>query len=303
MYFSIFSSLSINSPNKDQLGHYLAGLIEGDGSIIVPSNTRNEKRKLLYPTIKITFVIKDLPLASRLMEILGGGTIESTTGEYRNLLIQDVATLHKVAILLNGKMRTPKIEALHRLIEWFNNRDNHNMHLPKLELEISSLASNAWLAGLLDADGNFYCNFNLNNKGLACNIKYYMRVSQRQVYHRISDLTDNSYLTLMENMTNYLEVTKVNSINRTHLEYVELAYEIRTDRRVSCAILINYLSRYPLFSSKYLDYLAWEQIHNLNVSREYRTIDGTKRLQCLKASINTLRTVFNWDHLNSIYTN
>ena len=38
-----------SSSNKDeQLGHYLAGLIEGDGSIIVPKTVRNQKGKLLY---------------------------------------------------------------------------------------------------------------------------------------------------------------------------------------------------------------------------------------------------------------
>jgi hypothetical protein len=34
---------------KSMLGHYLAGLIEGDGSIIVPKTIRNNKGKLLYP--------------------------------------------------------------------------------------------------------------------------------------------------------------------------------------------------------------------------------------------------------------
>jgi len=36
---------------RENLGHYLAGLIEGDGSIIVPRTSRNEKGKLLYPTL------------------------------------------------------------------------------------------------------------------------------------------------------------------------------------------------------------------------------------------------------------
>jgi hypothetical protein len=45
------------------LGHYLAGLIEGDGTIIVPVTSRNKKGKLLYPKVKITFVDKNVPLA------------------------------------------------------------------------------------------------------------------------------------------------------------------------------------------------------------------------------------------------
>src|SRR5690554_1965215 len=45
-------------PRTDQLlGHYLAGLIEGDGSIIVPKTVRNQKGKLLYPVVKITILV------------------------------------------------------------------------------------------------------------------------------------------------------------------------------------------------------------------------------------------------------
>ncbi len=49
---------------KTLLGYYLAGLIEGDGSIIVPKTIRNQKGKLLYPKVKITFVDKDAPLVA-----------------------------------------------------------------------------------------------------------------------------------------------------------------------------------------------------------------------------------------------
>jgi len=48
------------------LGHYLAGLIEGDETIIVPVTSRNQKGKLLYPKVKITFVDIDVPLALKI---------------------------------------------------------------------------------------------------------------------------------------------------------------------------------------------------------------------------------------------
>ena len=111
------------SVNKNMLGHYLAGLIEGDGSIIVPVTNRNKKGKLLYPRLKITFAGKDAPLAIKLQQVFGAGTLEyPKDAKYVNLLFQDVTSLLKIAVLINGKMRTPKIEALHRMIHWLNAR-------------------------------------------------------------------------------------------------------------------------------------------------------------------------------------
>lgn len=96
--------------NHNQLGYYLAGLIEGDGSIIVPYTIRNKNGKLLYPKIKITFLEKDAPLANKLNNVLKNGTIESPKNkDYDNLLIQDTQTLYVLTKLINGKMRTKKI--------------------------------------------------------------------------------------------------------------------------------------------------------------------------------------------------
>lgn len=64
-----------SSNDANLLGHYLAGLIEGDGSIIVPKTIRNQKGKLLYPVVKITFVEKDAPLAMKIKQSLNGGTL------------------------------------------------------------------------------------------------------------------------------------------------------------------------------------------------------------------------------------
>ena len=96
----------------------MAGLIEGDGSIIVPKTIRNQKGNLLYPVVKITFVKKDAPLAPKIMEVIKGGTIAyPKDSNYLDLLFQDLKSIQNIAVLLNGNMRTPKIEALHRLID------------------------------------------------------------------------------------------------------------------------------------------------------------------------------------------
>jgi LAGLIDADG endonuclease len=88
----------------------LAGLIEGDGSIIVPKTIRNKKGNLLYPVVKFTFVKKDAPLAQKIMKVIKGGTIVyPKDSNYLDLLFQDIKSIQKIAVLLNGNMRTPKI--------------------------------------------------------------------------------------------------------------------------------------------------------------------------------------------------
>ena len=98
---SLSTSSFDNSSNKynynyNYLGSYLAGLIEGDGSIIVPKTIRNQKGKLLYPVVKITFVKKDAPLAQKIKEVIKGGQIVySNNSGYLDLLFQDLKSIQK----------------------------------------------------------------------------------------------------------------------------------------------------------------------------------------------------------------
>jgi hypothetical protein len=57
------STSSNTSNNNYKFISYLTGLIEGDGTIIVPFTDRSYKGKLNYPSIQIVFHLKDLPLA------------------------------------------------------------------------------------------------------------------------------------------------------------------------------------------------------------------------------------------------
>lgn len=220
-----------------------------------------------------------------------------------NYLIQDIATLQKVTLLINGKMRTPKIEALHRIIDWFNARPNQKVPIEKLGLDISNIGNNAWLTGFIEADGNFYSAISVNSVGIANSIRYYMRISQRAEYIRKNDSTQTkvSYLPIMTEIANFLNVSNVRTINRIRSDITEKVYEVRTVKRLSCEELINYLTKYPLYSSKYLDYLDWVKIHEINKFKEYKAIKGTNHLLGLKGGMNSLRSKFDWKHLENFY--
>lgn len=127
-----------------------------------------------------------------------------------------------------------------------------------------------------------------------------MRIYQKQLYKAASDIPkeNNSNYLIMDKIREFLDVKVVNEIQRTKNNYVELSYEVRTTKKASCDILINYLSIYPLFSSKHQD---WCEVHRVRLSKEYKTKEGTSKLISLKNSMNTKRTQFNWDTLNNFY--
>jgi len=294
-----------NNSTITGLGSYLAGLIEGDCSIIVPKTIRNQKGNLLYPVVKITFVQKDAPLAVKIQEIIGGGKIvHPKNSNYIDLLFQDLNSIQKIAVLLNGNMRTPKIEALCRLIDWLTAKNKDKPQIVKLGLDSSSLGGNPWLAGFIEADGHFYCGFDLNSMGIASTVKCYMAISQKTLYKANSDLSekDNSNLNIMEKIREFLDVKNVNNIQRIKENYTELSYSVRTTKKSSCQILLNYLNAYPLFSSKHQDFLDWSKAHHIRIHRKYKTLEGSSELLFLKNSMNTKRTQFNWDSLNSFYS-
>ena len=64
-----FNLSHIENITQPTLGHYLAGLLEGDGHIIW---SKFSNGKISYPYIAITFVNKDLPLITKLVEMFGG---------------------------------------------------------------------------------------------------------------------------------------------------------------------------------------------------------------------------------------
>ena len=74
------NSLLLKPSKNSNFISYLTGLIEGDGTIIVPKTERSPKGKLNYPSIQIVFHKKDLPLALLIQKNLGFGSLISKKG-------------------------------------------------------------------------------------------------------------------------------------------------------------------------------------------------------------------------------
>jgi hypothetical protein len=147
---------------NNQLGPYLAGLIESDGSIIIPKeNSQNT------PTISIVFHIDDKPLTIHLCVRLGYGSLEELKyNKAVKLYIRGKYSILKTVSLINGKFRTPKIEKLHKLIVYINKNWNEQIKDPYslLPIDNTPIYSNSWFAGFSDGDANININISWPDK-------------------------------------------------------------------------------------------------------------------------------------------
>ena len=183
---------------------------------------------------------------------------------------------------MNGKFRTPKIEQLYKLIDWMNK--THSMDITKLPVNESPILNDSWLSGFIDADGNFYIRNSL--KQIICKFS----LEQRMIYPK----TNENYNLILNKICVALNVKLQSRIrDNKKISY----YIIRVENRLSCLSLIEYLDKYPLLSSKYLDYKNWKSALNIIISKRYKTDQDRKDIYNYKNTMNDKRIDFNWDHL------
>ena len=290
---------SINYNNSDKLSKnifnlnfnsYLAGLIEGGGTIVVPKTERSVKGQINYPSVQIVFNLKDLPLALMIQKNLKHGSLNKKKGDNAYVLtINNLDGLLLISFLINGYMRTPKIFALWNLIDWLNNKFK-NLHINKKPLDNSSLKYNAWLSGLIDADGHFSVRVTTTSKYPKVECKF--ELSQRKIDHRGNDNLD---------FLEFIAIFLLSSVKSIRNNKPSSEYRVRTTSLKGNLILEDYLNSYPLFSSKFLDFKDWLKVLNYFKSNYLKPTNFIKEIITIKSKMNNNRTEFNWDHLNKFY--
>ncbi|ESN98021.1 hypothetical protein HELRODRAFT_93092, partial [Helobdella robusta] len=213
------SNLNLTDYNltNSNFNSYFAGLIEGDGTIIVPKTERSPKGRINYPSVQIVFHLKDLPLALVIQKQLRNGSLSRKKGVNAYILtINNYEGLLLVATLLNGNMRTPKIKALHKLIDCLNLKFK-NLNMINKPLDTSPLDSNAWLSGFIEADGHFSVRTTVSPKYSKVECKF--ELTQGQKDHNSEDK-----LLLMNVLAEFL-LTTVKSIRE---DKPKPEYRVRT---------------------------------------------------------------------------
>lgn len=281
-------ALNKNNLNTD-FAHYITGLIEGYGTIHVPKTERSVKGSLNYPSIQIVFHLKDLPLILLIQKELGDGSISRKKNQ--NAYIYTVNNLDGLLLLislLNGNMKTNKIYALHKLIDWYNKYKN--ISFEKKEINTDSMLSNAWLSGFIEADGHF--SLRSTESGKYPKIECKFELSQRQ---KDQNKRDNFFYLkeIASSIGSLVKSIRDNSDNPQ--------YRVRTTNLESNLAVVNYLTKYPLFGSKFLDYKDWVKVVELFNKGSFNHKDNINYVKSIKSGINYKRTIFVWDHLKNFY--
>lgn len=280
----------LNSGKEDNIFNgYLAGLFEGYGHIWIQKSS--QKKKNHNPRFHMTFSMKNAPLAKELLKLIKSGVIK-----YRPrdnvcvLVVSPVAGLKKIVNIINGELRTPKIHQLYMLIDWLNKY--HKANITKLPLKEAFLFEDSWLSGFIDANGSFSVRHvklenGANKKKISCRF----RIEQR----KLDPITGDSYSKVLTGVSNFLNCTLLTKKQKsTGNEY----YTLTASSKTSLHIIINYLDKYPLFSSKYLDYQDWKEIVLLMLKKKHYTEQGIAKIESVIKGMNRKRTHFTWNHLN-----
>lgn len=293
---------------------YLAGLIEGDGTFAVHSQT--EITKKYSPKIIIVFKKSDIPLAQYLANISNCGTILNKVNRgYILWQIQDIVQVYTIVNFINGYMRTPKIEGLERIIIWLNEYmiKNKDSSLPKTKLILSKIEpiilksldnspidSNAWLSGFSDADGNFSINIHKRTNKNSTRVQLYYRIEIRQTYHRLdSENKKISFYSIISKLALFLNVNII-SRNRIINDKQFSSFIVIAHNKKSLSIISEYFLKFPLLSSKYLDFKVWKNILDL---QNFNSITSSYLDEAIKArkDFNKSRITYNWSHLKHCY--
>jgi len=239
--------------NDEQLGHYLAGLIDGDGHF--------SKAKQLV----IVFSSPDAFLAYYLKEKLGNCNVKKVKDKNAYLLIMyKKEGILNVLNLINGKLRSEN--KFNQVINNILNNDSYKDINMNFTMNLTDDFHNHWLAGFSDADASFQ-------------VKIIKRDTRKNPEIRLNFQIDQKNNILLMKIKNYLGGNIGYRKSQDTYYYGSTSFG-------SAKNVIEYFNQFNLQSRKHVSYLRWRKVYTLIQDREHLTDKGLIKIQNIKALIN-----------------
>ena len=239
--------------NDEQLGHYLAGLIDGDGHFSK------------IPQLVLVFSSPDAFLAYYLKEKLVYANVKKVKNKNAYILVVSKKEgILKVINLINGKIRLE-----HRFDQIINNVINNDKYKDisiNFTLNTSNDFSNHWLAGFTDADGSFQ-------------IKVIERTTRNRPEIRLNYQIDQKKDLILKKIKTFLG-------GNIGYRKSQDTYYYGSTNFGSAKNVIQYFDGYHLQSRKYLSYLRWRKVYILIQNKEHLNDKGLSKILIIKSLLN-----------------
>ena len=239
--------------NDEQFGHYLAGLIDGDGHF-------DNQQHLV-----IVFSSLDVQLAYYIKEVIGFGHVRKVKDKNAYIyVISNKDGILRTINLINNKLRTSNKynQVITRILEspkYLNENIVFNINNSKD-------FDNHWLAGFSDADASFQIKIITRDNRPRPEIRLNFQIDQKH----------NDLLLLIK------EIFGGNIGYRNSQD----TYYYGSTSFGSAKKVIKYFDNYHLQSSKYRSFLQWRKAYIIIQDNKHLTEEGLNTIKLLKESIN-----------------
>lgn len=252
---STHNSKHLKPANDNEFGHYLAGLIDGDGHF-------SSAQQLV-----IVFNSLDIQLAYYIRERISHGIVRKVKD--KNAVLMIVASKKGIEIvinLINNKFRT---------ISKFDQITKNILASPKylefsktvnLSLNTSNGLENYWLVGFSDADASF--QIKLINRNNRTEVRLNYQIDQKKDY--------------------ILSIVKGFFGGNIGYRNGQNTYYYGSTSYGSAKKVINYFDRYHLLSTKHINFLKWRKAYILIQNRDHLKESGLTKIIKLKSTMNRL---------------
>ncbi len=249
-------NISIHTPthlkplNDEQFGHYLSGLIDGDGHF----SSQNQ--------LIITFSSWDIKLAYYIKKVIGFGHVKKIKNKNAYVyIISNKEGITKVINLINGKLRTYNKynQVINNILTYLNYTASER---EQFKMNKSNDFNNHWISGFSDADASFQIKVINRETRFIPEIRLNFQIDQK----------DNHILLLIK------EIFGGNIGYRQS----QNTYYYGSTSFGSAKKVIKYFDNFQSQSSKYNDFLRWRKVYIMIQNRDHLTKIGVDKIKKLK---------------------